>query len=104
MAVKFSTRSGLLSGAPRVVNVGLRSFAADLAARGIAVAHVDWRPPRGKDAAGRARAGGLIARLGRHQARIAKTHAGGPPRLPAPEPGLGGGRPAGGGGPQPERG
>src|SRR5258706_8235727 len=88
MAVKFSTRSGLLSGAPRVVNVGLRSFAADLAARGIAVAHVDWRPPRGKDAAGRARARELIARLGRPQARIPKTNAEGLQRQPAPDPVL----------------
>jgi hypothetical protein len=88
MAVKFSTRSGLLSGAPRVVNVGLRSFAADLAARGIAVAHVDWRPPRGKDATGRARAAELIAWLGRHEARIAKANAEGLKRMLAADPVL----------------
>src|SRR5262245_13866463 len=36
----------LLAGPLRVVNVGLESFARDLAANGAAVAHVDWAPPR----------------------------------------------------------
>jgi hypothetical protein len=36
----------LLAGPLRVVNVGLESFARDLAANGAAVAHVDWVPPR----------------------------------------------------------
>ena len=35
----------LLASPPRVINIGLRGFADDLAARGVAVAHVDWRPP-----------------------------------------------------------
>ena len=36
----------LLRGPVRVVNVGLESFARDLAANGAAVAQVDWTPPR----------------------------------------------------------
>ena len=35
----------LLAGPPRVVNVGLSGFARELAANGIAVVQVDWRPP-----------------------------------------------------------
>jgi hypothetical protein len=35
----------LLAGPVRVVNVGLAAFARDLAAQGVAVAHVDWAPP-----------------------------------------------------------
>ena len=38
---------GLLAGPVRVVNVGLAAFAHDLAAHGVAVAQVDWRPPAG---------------------------------------------------------
>ena len=37
----------LLAGPVRVVNLGLESFARDLAARGAPVAQVDWRPPGG---------------------------------------------------------
>ena len=40
MAIK-----ALLGGPVRVVNIGLESFARDLAANGTAVAHVDWSPP-----------------------------------------------------------
>ena len=36
----------LLAGPLRVVNVGLESFARDLAANGAATAQVDWTPPR----------------------------------------------------------
>jgi hypothetical protein len=40
----------LLPGAPlRVINLGLEVFALDLAAAGVAVVHVDWRPPAGGD-------------------------------------------------------
>jgi hypothetical protein len=74
----------LLAAAPRVINIGLRSFADDLAARGIAVAHVDWRPP----AAGRKRAGELVAWLARHEARIAKANAEGLRRMLAADPVL----------------
>jgi len=34
-----------LAGPPRVINVGLSGFARELAANGVPVAHVDWRPP-----------------------------------------------------------
>jgi hypothetical protein len=37
----------LLAGPVRVVNIGLASFARDLAAHGTAVAQVDWSPPAG---------------------------------------------------------
>jgi len=37
----------LLAGPVRVVNLGLASFARDLAAHGTAVAQVDWSPPAG---------------------------------------------------------
>ena len=46
-------------GEVRVVNVGLQAFALDLAARGVAVVHVAWRPPAGGDA----RLADLLARL-----------------------------------------
>jgi FdrA protein len=42
------------------VNVGLASFAADLAAQGVRVVDLDWRPPGG----GEARISSLLARLG----------------------------------------
>jgi len=41
----------LLRDGPRVVNVGLESFAVDLDARGVPVLHVAWRPPAGGDVA-----------------------------------------------------
>src|SRR5262245_1874221 len=37
----------LLRAPLRVVNIGLASFADDLAAHGVAVVQVDWRPPAG---------------------------------------------------------
>jgi hypothetical protein len=74
----------LLAGPPRVLNIGLRAFAADLAARGVAVAHRDWRPP----APGRERIAGLIDWLARHEARIAKANAEGLRRLFAADPVL----------------
>ena len=33
----------------RVVNVGLRGFAADLERLGVPVLHVEWTPPAGAD-------------------------------------------------------
>jgi hypothetical protein len=51
--------ASLLSVPPRVINVGLEGFAADLAAQGATVTHVAWAPP----ARGDARLGGLLARL-----------------------------------------
>jgi hypothetical protein len=41
----------LLQARPRVINVGLESFARDLSAAGVAVAHVDWTPPARGDSA-----------------------------------------------------
>jgi len=41
----------LLRDGPRVINVGLETFAADLVARDVPALHVGWRPPAGGDAA-----------------------------------------------------
>jgi FdrA protein len=43
----------------QVINVGLESFAQDLKAQGVAVVHLDWRPPAG----GNARLAALLAML-----------------------------------------
>jgi FdrA protein len=42
--------SCLLASRPRVVNVGLELFAANLASQGAAVIHVQWAPPAGGNA------------------------------------------------------
>jgi hypothetical protein len=39
----------LFAGPLRVVNLGLELFAETLAADGVTVVHVDWRPPAGGD-------------------------------------------------------
>jgi FdrA protein len=49
----------LLRTGPRVVNLGLELFATQLAAHGVPVIHVDWRPPAGGDA----RLASLLERL-----------------------------------------
>lgn len=49
----------VLQDPPRVINLGLASFAADLRAQGVAVVEVDWRPPAG----GNARMAALLAQL-----------------------------------------
>ena len=49
----------LLEAGPRVVNVGLEMFAANLAARGGPVVHVEWSPPAGGDS----RLAGLLEKL-----------------------------------------
>jgi FdrA protein len=49
----------LLATGPRVVNVGLEMFAANLAGRGAHVIHVEWSPPAGGDA----RLAGLLDKL-----------------------------------------
>jgi hypothetical protein len=41
--------SPLLQSALRVVNIGLESFAQDLASVGAPVIHMDWSPPAGGD-------------------------------------------------------
>ncbi len=76
--------ASLLAGAPRVINVGLRGFAAELAGRGVPVAHVEWRPPP----PGRARAAALLARLAPQAARIADANAEALRRMLAAEPVL----------------
>ncbi len=43
----------------QVINIGLESFAQDLKAQGVAVVHLDWRPPAG----GNARLAALLAAL-----------------------------------------
>ncbi len=43
-------RPPLLSGAPKVVCAGLRSFALSLAEQGVEVVAMDFRPPAGGDA------------------------------------------------------
>jgi FdrA protein len=37
----------LLARPPRVINLGLEVFARETEAAGVAVVHVDWRPPAG---------------------------------------------------------
>jgi FdrA protein len=49
----------LLATGPRVVNVGLEMFAANLAAHGARVVHVQWSPPAGGDS----RLAGLLDKL-----------------------------------------
>jgi hypothetical protein len=73
-----------LSSAPRVVNIGLAGFADELAARGVEVVNVDWRPP----AQGRRARAALIARLGAHEARIQRANQEGLRRMLAAEPVL----------------
>jgi len=43
-------RRDLLAAPPRVINIGLEIFAANLAAQDAKVAHVRWSPPAGGDA------------------------------------------------------
>ena len=74
----------LLSGAPRVVNVGLASFAKELAAQGVSVVQVEWRPP----AQGRKDLGELLARLAAHEKAIAAANTEGLRRMLAADPVL----------------
>ena len=41
------TPDRLLEHPLRVINIGLEVFAQELEAEGVAVTHVDWRPPAG---------------------------------------------------------
>jgi FdrA protein len=43
----------------RVINIGIEVFAEDLAAEGVQVVHLDWRPPGGGDR----RLAALLSRL-----------------------------------------
>ena len=49
----------LLAAPPRVINIGLEIFAANLADQGAKVAHVRWSPPAG----GNSRLAGLLEKL-----------------------------------------
>jgi len=49
----------LLQEPVQVINLGLETFALELAAAGVPVVHVDWRPPAGGDP----RLAALLARL-----------------------------------------
>lgn len=73
----------LLRGAPRVVNIGLASFAEQLAALGVPVAQLDWRPPAAGGVSAR-----LLARLAAHEARIARANDEALRRMLAAEPVL----------------
>jgi FdrA protein len=50
--------ASVLDQTPRVVNIGLEVFAAELEVAGATVIHVDWRPPAGGPAVA-----ALLARL-----------------------------------------
>jgi hypothetical protein len=80
----------LLGRPPRVVNVGIRGFASDLAARGVPVVHVDWRPPAGGDDA----LAGMLGRLEARRDRIERANADAFDRLVGGEPYLVDCRPA----------
>ena len=74
----------LLAAPPRVLNVGLRGFATDLAARGVAVAHVDWRPP----AQGRDKVRDVLFWLSKFEKKINKANEEGLRRMLAADPVL----------------
>ena len=50
----------LLSGPPKVVNIGLNRFALELESQNVAVVHVDWVPPAG----GNPELAALLSKLG----------------------------------------
>ena len=52
--------AALLAAPPRVINIGLEGFAAELAAQGATVVHVAWTPP----ARGDAKLAALLGKLG----------------------------------------
>ena len=54
----MTSLASVLGQPPRVVNLGLEVFAAELEAAGATVLHVDWRPPAGGPAVA-----ALLARL-----------------------------------------
>ena len=85
MSVEALLRSPL-----RVVNVGLASFAEDLAAHGVAVVQVDWRPPAG----GRPELLGALEILATHASRIERANADALERMLVAEPVLVDVRPA----------
>jgi FdrA protein len=52
--------TNFLSGPPKVVNIGLNSFALELESQNVAVVHVDWVPPAG----GNPELAALLSKLG----------------------------------------
>jgi hypothetical protein len=77
----------LVGAAPRVINVGLAGFARDLAANGVAVVQVDWRPP--------SKMAPLLAALEARAAAIERANAAALGRILAADPWLVGVRRAG---------
>jgi hypothetical protein len=59
--VPVSGAALLLTTPVSVINVGLQSFADDLAGQGVPVVHVQWQPPAGGDPV----LADLLAKLGR---------------------------------------
>lgn len=59
MIEKDEVPRDLLGAAPRVINVGLETFAVNLASQGAEVAHVRWSPPAG----GNSHLAGLLEKL-----------------------------------------
>ena len=55
-----SPAAALLSQPIRVINVGLESFATELASQGVPVTHVQWSPPAG----GNEKLAALLGKLG----------------------------------------
>jgi hypothetical protein len=51
--------AALLQSAPRIINIGLPSFAEELRAAGVAVVELDWSPPPARDP----RVAALLAKL-----------------------------------------
>lgn len=51
--------SDLLASQPRVINLGIETFATELERLGVPVIHVEWSPPAGGDA----RTAALLAAL-----------------------------------------
>ena len=81
----------LLSGVPRVVNIGLSGFAADLASQGTPVVQVDWRPP----AQGKKHLVDLLSQLAGCETRIARANEEALKRMLAANPVLVDVQPAG---------
>jgi hypothetical protein len=77
----------LVGGAIRVVNVGLAGFARDLAANGVPVVQVDWRPP--------SKMAALLSALEARAADIERANAAALSRILAADPWLVGVRRAG---------
>ena len=44
-----TVRETLLEQPLKIINLGLEGFAEELERQGVAVVHVDWRPPAGGD-------------------------------------------------------